>query len=209
MTLARRQVVGNGSSPARGKGAPHPLIAQPFLLSLPSPSATTKHQEVMVHSLKGGLQSHLSQMLMLNCQAPMHLYSKNNNIPFEIIDGIGPWPACFPQTFFRQWSHSYYTIQCLSIPQHKHVRRCCCRKGRGLSDLWLIHSSSSCQANITLSEGSMWHSITMRGCDRTSPFPLHSLRAISDIASLLLCNAVYFSCLHWWIPYCRVSLSGH
>lgn len=47
----------------------------------------------------------------------------------------------------------------------------------------------------------MWHSITMRGCDRTSPFPLHSLRAISDIASLLLRNAVYFTCLHWWIPF--------
>lgn len=43
----------------------------------------------------------------------------------------------------------------------------------------------------------MWHSITIRGCDRTSPFPLHSLRAISDIASLLLCNAVYFTDFHW------------
>lgn len=82
----------------------------------------------------------------------------------------------------------------ISIAQHKHLRWCCSRKGRVLSDLWLIHSSSSCQANITLSEGSMWHSITMRGCDRTSPFPLHSLRSISDIASLLLHNAVYFSC---------------
>lgn len=82
----------------------------------------------------------------------------------------------------------------ISIPQHKHLRGCCSRKGRVLSDLWLIHSSSSCQANITLSEGSMWHSITMRGCDRTSPFPLRSLRSISDIASLLHRNAVYFRC---------------
>lgn len=77
-----------------------------------------------------------------------------------------------------------------------------------MSDLWLIHSSSSCQANITLSEWSMWHSITPSGCDRTSPFPLPSLRAISDIASLLLHPAVYFSCLHSWIPYIWVSLSG-
>ena len=93
----------------------------------------------------------------------------------------------------------------VSIPWHKHLRRCSSRKGWALSDLWLIHSSSSCQANITLSVGSMWHSITMRGCDRTSPFPLHSLRAISDIASVLLCNVVYCSCL---VLYCCVCLTG-
>lgn len=78
---------------------------------------------------------------------------------------------------------------------------------QGWSDLWLIHSSGSCQANITMSQWSVWHSITTRGCDRTSPFPLPSLRAVSDIASPLLGNAVYLTCLRTWILYIWVSLS--
>lgn len=168
------------------------------ILSFSSPSAKTSP------SSEGMLESHPSHTPDL--QAATRGTSNRNVTLFERIPGLRTGPARFSWTC-RQGSHFYYTKP-VSVPWHKRLRGCCSGKGRSLSDLWLIHSSSSCQANITLSEWSMWHSITPSGCDRTSPFPLPSLRAISDIASLLLHPAVYFSCLHSWIPYIWVSLSG-
>lgn len=54
-----------------------------------------------------------------------------------------------------------------------------------------LHSSGSCQANITLSDRRMWHSITVGGPVGACLFPFPSLKAISDIATLLLSNATY------------------
>lgn len=191
----------DGSSPAQGKVTPHLLIAHPFFLlsfcqNQPPGSCSP--------SSEGLLESHPSQTPGL--QAATRGPSNSNVTLIERIPGLRSGPARFSWSC-RHGSH-FYNTKPVSVPWHKHLRGCCSGKGRSLSDLWLIHSSSSCQANITLSEWSMWHSITPSGCDRTSPFPLPSLRAISDIASLLLHPAVYFSCLHSWIPYIWVSLSG-
>lgn len=142
---------------------------------------------------------------LLRVWVAIHLTLNSNIIPFEIILGVGIGLIAFnkpilqngPPFFHRMW-----------VSQPEHLRRCLSRYGRGLSDLWLIHSSSSCQANITLSDWNMWHSITMRGCDRTSPFLLPSLRTICDIASLLPSNAVYFIRSYSWIPYISSSMSG-
>lgn len=44
---------GMGLHLPRERSPPRSLVAQPCFPSFPSPSATTKHQEVTVHSLKG------------------------------------------------------------------------------------------------------------------------------------------------------------
>lgn len=109
-----------------------------------------------------------------------------------------------------RWSHPLPTVcACVLATSSSRFRdrQAGRQTGGSRSDLWPMHSSGPCQANITMSQWSVWHSITTRGCDRTSPFPLASLRAVSDIASLLRGKAVYFTCLHTWILYIWVPLS--
>lgn len=49
----------------------------------------------MVHSSRDAAKSPQSEAHLI-LQAAMHLTSKSNNVPFEIIAGVGIGPACFP-----------------------------------------------------------------------------------------------------------------
>lgn len=170
-----------------------PFFFHPHLLSKP------RNQEVLVHSLKK--KRWHCKVTPTKCQScffaffPQLLTRPQRVIIFHLKELLESELVLHDSHECISDNDPIPDAMSVCISWHGRLRRCSCRKGRGLSDLWLMHSSSSCQANITLSGVSMWHSVTMRGCDRTSPFPLRSPRAICDIASLVLGSAVYFTYL--------------